>query len=472
MQSDNFTQELKDAGLRSPSELKKVWDVNLAVGGPIKRDRLWFFATTRTQGSYVSISDAYFNKNAGDPNAWTYVPDLTHQSETDGVWKNTSLRTTWQISTRNKLALFWDEQTECRTCKGGGSPTVSPEAAAPTDVPWMRAYQAVWTAPLSNKFLLEAAFSGMGFSYGREKDGNNRNLIQVMDQVGPITYRSMNWRPAVSFTPRYRASLSYVSGAHNMKVGFDQMDNISDRIYHTNFQGLAYRFNGGVPNRLTMVLNDFRQKEHVRGGAAYAQDQWTVGRLTAQGGVRYDWGSASAPEQTVGPDLWIPTPDRIPRPGSGARLSRHQPARRAGVRRVRQREDVAEAERRPLRGHGPVGGYLRRYQPDLRQRGRGGSAVNEPVVDRCQPQLRARLQPAESGAAGSPRRAAEISAERRTTCVSARPRRRPTPMTRHCWAAGASGLATCSSGRRFSRKCSRGSRWRSVTPSAGSRRSA
>ncbi|MEO8256887.1 MAG: carboxypeptidase regulatory-like domain-containing protein [Acidobacteriota bacterium] len=307
LQSDNFSQELKDAGLRSPSELKKVWDVNLALGGPIKRDKLWFFATTRTQGSYVTISDAYFNQNSGDPNAWTYVPDLTHQSETDGVWKNTSLRLTWQISTRNKLALFWDEQTECRACKGGGSPTVSPEASAPTDVSWMRAYQAVWTVPLSSKFLLEAAFSGLGLSYGREKEGNNRDLIQVMDQVGPITYRSMNWRPAVSFTPRSRASLSYVNGTHNAKVGFDQMDNISDRIYHTNHQGLAYRFNGGVPNRLTMVINDFRQQEHVRGGAAYVQDQWTLGRLTAQGGLRYDWGSASAPEQVVGPDLWIPT---------------------------------------------------------------------------------------------------------------------------------------------------------------------
>lgn len=307
LQSDNFTQELKDAGLRSPSELEKVWDVNLAVGGPIKRDKLWFFATTRTQGSYVTISDTYFNKNAGDPNAWTYVPDLTHQSETDGRWNNTSLRTTWQVSTRNKLALFWDEQNECRACTGGGNPTTSPEATGGTDVPWMRAYQAVWTTPLSNKFLLEAAFSGMGFSYGRERAGNNRNLIMVMDQVGPITYRSMNWRPAVSWTPRSRASLSYVNGAHNVKVGYDQMDNISDRIYHTNFQGLAYRFNGGLPNRLTMVLNDFSQKEHVRGGAAYAQDQWTLGRLTAQGGLRLDWGSASAPEQTVGPDRWIPT---------------------------------------------------------------------------------------------------------------------------------------------------------------------
>ena len=40
MQSDNFTQALKDAGLRSPSKLDKVWDVNFSMGGPIMRDQV------------------------------------------------------------------------------------------------------------------------------------------------------------------------------------------------------------------------------------------------------------------------------------------------------------------------------------------------------------------------------------------------------------------------------------------------
>ena len=312
MQSDNFTQALRDAGLRAPSELQKVWDVNAGIGGPIMRDRLWFFGTARTQGSYVTLTDSFFNKNAGDPTKWTYEADLSRQSYTDGVWKNSSMRVTWQATARDKIAVFWDEQVECRACDGGGSPTVSPEASEPTDVRWMRAYQTVYTSPISSRMLVEAAFSGMGFSYGREKRGNDRDLIQVNDQVGPITYRSMTWRPAVSFTPRYRASLSYVPGAHNMKVGFDQMHNISDRIWYNNRQALLYRFNGGVPNQLTMILDGFRQEAEVRGGAAYAQDQWTHGRYTAQGGVRLDWGSSSVPEQTVGPLRWIPTPFTFP----------------------------------------------------------------------------------------------------------------------------------------------------------------
>ncbi len=39
--STNYTPELKDRGLQAPVNLLKIWDVNLGVGGPIRRDRLW-----------------------------------------------------------------------------------------------------------------------------------------------------------------------------------------------------------------------------------------------------------------------------------------------------------------------------------------------------------------------------------------------------------------------------------------------
>ena len=47
MQGSNFTQALQDAGLRSPAELLKVYDVNPMGGGRIVRDRLWFYSTYR-----------------------------------------------------------------------------------------------------------------------------------------------------------------------------------------------------------------------------------------------------------------------------------------------------------------------------------------------------------------------------------------------------------------------------------------
>ena len=69
MQSDNFTQALKDAGLRSPSELEKVWDVE--SGGGRARSSGTSCGSSRPpqhRGASCHISDTFYNKNAGDPN--------------------------------------------------------------------------------------------------------------------------------------------------------------------------------------------------------------------------------------------------------------------------------------------------------------------------------------------------------------------------------------------------------------------
>ena len=62
-------------GLSSPNELKRVYDVNPAVGGPIVQDKLWFFASVRWQESSYYPAGAFANKNGGDLTKWTYEPD-------------------------------------------------------------------------------------------------------------------------------------------------------------------------------------------------------------------------------------------------------------------------------------------------------------------------------------------------------------------------------------------------------------
>ena len=148
MQGSNFDDALLAAGLREPGKLKKLWETNGAIGGPIKKDKLWFFLTGRYQGTERYVAGMYYNKNAGNPNAWTYDPDFSRQAISDGVWNGTTLRTTWQISSRQKLNLFWDEQDMCRNCWGGGSATTSPEAQdGSQNINWIHAYQASYSAP-------------------------------------------------------------------------------------------------------------------------------------------------------------------------------------------------------------------------------------------------------------------------------------------------------------------------------------
>jgi len=317
MQGSNYTQALRDSGLRAPEKLIKVWDVNGAFGGPVKRDRLWYFWTVRHQGNRRYVTGMYVNKNAGNPNAWTYEPDLTRQAITDGTWKNTSMRLTWQASSRNKINIFWDEQRVCLDCIWGGTATTSPEASATTQGHPTKVQQMTWTSPVSNRLLLEAGVGSYNSHFGgRERATNPRALVRITEQAGVIpglTYGSQNWASHKSANNSWRASASYITGAHSLKVGYTGGFIMLRQRSYTNDQRLAYRFNNGVPNQLTMSPGDYDSRARVTTAALYVQEQYTRGRLTLQGALRYDRAGSYSLQQQVGPDRFIPVAIVFPR---------------------------------------------------------------------------------------------------------------------------------------------------------------
>ena len=314
MQGSNLTQELRDAGLRDPNELIKAWEANGAIGGPIIRDRLWFFLSAKRQITRLYVSGMYYNKNDGNPNAWTYEPDLSRRAIYDGTWTNVPLRLTWQATPRNKFNIFWDEQKMCLECEAGGSPTVAPEASGGTwDTDFQRFHQITWTSPITSRLLAEAGYSHVRTKYGRQN--RNADLIPVTEQGGIIpglTYRSGGWLRNLTTTPRWRAAVSYVTGAHNMKVGYEGQFLSTDGGTFFPFPSLAYRFNNGVPNQLTMRVNPQLNNDRVKGTALYAQDQWSVGRFSMQGALRYDRAWSYNVEGPFGPSRFVPNPTIIP----------------------------------------------------------------------------------------------------------------------------------------------------------------
>jgi hypothetical protein len=126
--SSNYDQALKDRGLRAPNNVKNVYDYEGALGGPFRRDTLWFFGQARYHGAANYIAGMFFNKNAGDPSKWTYDPDPSHQVVQDQYWLSESLRVTWQATPRNKVAASYEDQLRCVGCKESGTSTSSPEA--------------------------------------------------------------------------------------------------------------------------------------------------------------------------------------------------------------------------------------------------------------------------------------------------------------------------------------------------------
>ena len=59
MQSDNFTDELQARGATQPTPVYRVYDVNIAVGGPIVKDKLWYYMSVRGQGPRQNTLNVY-----------------------------------------------------------------------------------------------------------------------------------------------------------------------------------------------------------------------------------------------------------------------------------------------------------------------------------------------------------------------------------------------------------------------------
>ena len=349
MVGDNYTEALRIAGLSAPGKLFKLWDTNIGIGGPIVNDRLWFFGQFRDEGSHRTIPGMFANANAGDPAKRTYLADRSRPAVAAGSWRNGAVRLTAQATARNKFSIFWDEQHPCNGaaypgfdggCRQSGpnevicgapgasnppcNATNSPETGTYISPYGQRVQQATWTSTVSNKLLLEAGL-GTYLSHwgGWEMPGNpTRDLVRVVEQcargcadngnIAGLTYRSSNWSPDWQGTHGWRASASYVTGAHSLKVGYQGGYLVDNRKNYTNTTFLQYRTQNGIPDQLTENINAFPQQNRTRYDAWYGQEMWTTGRFTLQGAVRFDHAWSWFPEATIGPVRFLPTPTTFP----------------------------------------------------------------------------------------------------------------------------------------------------------------
>ena len=337
----NYSDALKSAGLSTPGALIKQWDFDAGLGGPIKKDKLWFFITARDEGQYRSIPGIYPNLNAGDPTKFLYVADTTRQAQGAESWQVGTVRLTWQASQRNKLNFFWDEQLPCNGsvydstiegCRqqpssgafigaiglGGLTTTTSPETSGYLRTLGDRVQQVTWTSPMTNRLLFEAGFGTQLARWGpMEMPGNpTRDLARVTEQcaagcaanggIAGLNYRSANWANHWAGVYTWRASASYVTGSHSLKFGDMGGYLQDDEKNFGNNLNLTLRLNNGVPNGVTESALPFAIHRVVRYDALYAQEQWTHGRLTLQGALRFDHAWSYFPEQIVEPTNYLP----------------------------------------------------------------------------------------------------------------------------------------------------------------------
>lgn len=328
LQSDNLTDALRAQGVMAPQLFSTLYDVSATLGGPIARDRLWYFVNGHLGSSTIDSATVYYNRSAGDASAWRYEPELDRRAYSDRTFENASGRVTWQVAPRHRLSGFWDAQSLCRRCTGATPGLAEPQSISPEAVGVLGrrldVAQATWWSPITDRVMLDAGFSSTYFGVGNfERDPNpTRGLIRVVEQcargcaangnIPGLVYRSQDFSVAHTGSYMWKASVTRVTGAHTLKAGYQQTLMTDDRTWMTNDQNLTYTFNNGVPSRLTQSISPWVNDARMGWQALFIQDRWTRERLTLEGAIRFDRARSWFPEQQEGPSRFLAEPIVVP----------------------------------------------------------------------------------------------------------------------------------------------------------------
>jgi hypothetical protein len=309
-----------DAALKAtvgnPPQYLRAWDTSVSVGGPIVKDRLWFYGAYRKFNITQALEGTVVNKNAGDATTYAYLVDPTIQSRNvqgRDIW---DARVNAQVTQKNRIFFSHEHQLRCEGstlftqtnsgCRQRGSDwigvsNVLASAEANTnyfELPY-NVTQAIWTSPVSSKFLLEAGYTRFAYSHnggpGAIPPDGIFNLIPVTEALAidshraAFTYRGLpGYIDGFGNPNNWRASASYVSGSHNLKVGYQGAYLISKYHYVRDDSLTQYGFTNRTPASFTINLQDWRTNDVTESSAIYAQDTWTHRKLTLQGALRYD----------------------------------------------------------------------------------------------------------------------------------------------------------------------------------------
>jgi outer membrane receptor protein involved in Fe transport len=294
-----FTDACSD-DLRCPWTRERYRDFSAQIGGPIIKDKLWFFA------SYGYQRDSYWDIGvdpAGPESAFTLK-----QNPTDRYLGKLS----WQISTNHKLVgtFHYDKHREDNGLDIGSAPSTAWSRRTKTPTPGL-----AYTGVLSSKTVLDVRFSGFygnvtGFPTDPNVDPSQPRFYDLDTSFisgGHYYWYELDPRRTTATAKISHLADNFLGASHDFKFGVQYSQGQAKGIY--GYNDLVYTYN---------VTNPTYAFGYDRTPFGYTGDSKTVGvflddtikvndRLSLNIGVRYDWSKAYARAQDEVDDNGNPT---------------------------------------------------------------------------------------------------------------------------------------------------------------------
>jgi hypothetical protein len=293
LQADNLTDALRAQGAQTTSGTRSLYDLNAVVAGPIVEDKVWFMSAHRRWGRREQIANLF---HAAALNVPTFTPDYNNPGYPAEDFHSDNARVTWQVNQKNKVNVLyeWQLSNQSNNFAYLNSGVSSMEAGNP----YCNRGQLVmgtWTSTATNRLLFEGGLLYLNqwantFEHACAGIPTNRlyrdpTVSFPFNGNGPVQSDSGQ-------TPfKQRFSMSYITGAHHFKAGMTADESLPRDTYTDRGPTpYTYTFRGGAPISLTEYASPSLTGEvKVRPDlAVFAQDQWTVKRVTLNLGLRYE----------------------------------------------------------------------------------------------------------------------------------------------------------------------------------------
>jgi hypothetical protein len=304
-QSANIPADVVAKGIRAGSnELDAYRDFNLNVGGPVKKDKVWWYFSYRNQKTSV-----------GQPN---FIGPIAGSLFDTNLW-NPSGKATYQANKSNKLIGYyqWGQKVQPnRLPSSTNSYTDLGSTLKQISGSWI--YKGEWNGTVSNNMYVEARYGVFGYYFPLLANTDTKAHEIVNAQLAQYFNGDQKEQ-----TDRQRkqatGSMTYfkdglLGGSHNFKFGGEVLQETGWFGYEQGYSGNVRENIGsnGLPSTVILAAPTALTVGHNQDGPngnllsiaklntidAFLSDQYTIGRATFNLGVRFDHYDAFTPDQT------------------------------------------------------------------------------------------------------------------------------------------------------------------------------
>jgi hypothetical protein len=297
LQADNRSDAVKPY-IQTPPGIAYDYQINPSFGGPLMKDKLWFYFTYKYQNYKNYVAGVKFPD--GSP---AYI-------QAEGNYSAVT-RLTWQATQRDKVRFYLERQFNGEYYNGFNTlHTTTPVASTDADgAGWVP--QIKWTQTTTNKLLLEAGLTYYSQPYEQAyrpevgpldlphlESTNNTLTVAAGFTIPPYTSWTKNWTSM--------ASASYITGSHAIKTGVTFGWGTNSRTFTSHAEINTLIFGSGAPIAVAVANTPATAVQKVNSDfGSYLQDTWTMKKLTLNIGGRFDHFNAEVPAESASAGPWI-----------------------------------------------------------------------------------------------------------------------------------------------------------------------